>query len=144
MDTQNAGGHTADGVATGEIILETQFRRGAVTAGLDFASFTEGPGPVQLFLNEVKGTPGVVSPSRFTSLGLGKGGPRVFETNIRQVESAIRMQVSAGPRQESLLLLLEEGAPIRLIGPQGFRVTARTISRIEVITARPVSVVNVP
>jgi len=131
-------------IAQGETILETQFQQGAVIRGIDFASFLEGPGGVQLFLNEVKGTPGLVSPSRFTSLGMGRGGQRVFLENLAEVQRAIEMQVPRGPLREALLGEAQSGGTIRLIGPSGFGVTSQGLGRIQGATNRPVVILIVP
>jgi RHS repeat-associated protein len=136
-------GARAMAIAQGETILETQFRQGAVLRGIDFASFVEGPEGVQLFLKEVKGTPGLVSPGRFTSLGLGRGGRQVFEKNLGYVQRAIEAQVA----DEALRAALQRALPsaeVRLVGPSGFGVTGQTIARIQGVTGRPVVVVIMP
>ncbi|MCP4591370.1 MAG: hypothetical protein GY842_11535, partial [bacterium] len=131
-------------VTRGETILEAQFRQGAVTRGIDFASFARTQeGGVQLFLNEVKATPGLVTPGRFTSLGLGRGGLGVFHRNVRQVRNVIRARVSDRALRRELLQALPN-AEIRLIGPSGFRVTAATETRIQTATGRNVLLVTIP
>jgi hypothetical protein len=124
----------------GEIILETQFHQGAVLRGFDFASFTQGPNGVRLFLAEAKSTPGNVVPSRLTSLGLGRGGAEVFRKNLGEAARRIRTQLPEGELQKAILKALTQNAPIRLVGPHGFRVTQATIQRIQATTGRSVLV----
>ena len=126
----------------GEIILETQFRQGAAMRGIDFASFLRTPEGVQLFLNEVSATAGVRSPGSITAFGLGRGGQRILRQNLRQVERAIETQVPAELREA--LRLEFAHAPLRLIGPQGFRITETTESLIQTTTGRDVLILVVP
>ena len=127
----------------GEIILETQFQQGAVLRGIDFVSFVRTPEGVQLFLNEVSSTAGLRSPGTITALGLGRGGSRILEQNLLQVRTAIETQVTGIELQAALRAQFAD-APIRLMGPHGFRITANTESLIRASTGRDVIIVIVP
>jgi len=128
----------------GEIILETQFQQGAVLRGIDFASFIRTPEGIQFFLNEVSSTAGLRSPRTFTALGLGRGGPPIFRQDLRQVRLAVETQIKDDALQAALREALDESATIRLIGPQGFRVSTNTTQLIQSTTGRNVIVVVVP
>lgn len=93
---------------------------------------------------EAKATAGNVVPSRFTSLGLGRGGPEIFRRNLLQVQTAIRGQVIERALQRQLIQSLEQGSSIRLIGPSGFRITQSTTQRIQSVTERNVGVIALP
>ena len=123
---------------------EVSRAQGAAIRGLDFAAFTRTAEGVELVLVESKSTAGLVNPGRFTSLGLGRGGSAVWSTNLSAVERAIQTQVQDKALSEALLSALRSGAPIRLAGPPGFRVTGRTLTLIESTTGRTASVVIVP
>jgi hypothetical protein len=129
--------------ARGEAILETQYPYGGAMLGLDFASFLEAPGGVSLFLTEAKRIAGTASPSRFSSLGLGRGGVQIWRRNLEQVGRAIQAQVTDSALRDALGAALQQ-APIRLVGPPGFRVTPGTIQRIQSVTGRQVIVVTEP
>lgn len=110
---------------------------------LDHGKLDTGEG-LELFLVEAKSTADLVIPSRFTSLGLGRGGLPIFERNLLQVETAIRGQVSERALREQLLQTVRAGSSIRLVGPQGFRVTQTTVQRLQNVTGRNTGVITLP
>jgi hypothetical protein len=74
----------------GEVVIESQFQQGAAKRGIDFLS-VQGTGlNARLIVNEAKDYLGGVAAGRFSALGLGKGGPSVFDTNLRKAIDAIR------------------------------------------------------
>jgi hypothetical protein len=124
----------------GETTFSTKFSVGAVERGFDFGAFIETPEGIILYLNEAKATAGPVSMTRFTSLGVGRGGPQVLRANLRAAELSIRKQFS-GQLQQQLLEALRTESTIRLIGPRGFGVSEATAASIGRVSQRPVVVI---
>ncbi len=124
-------------------MLQTQVQRGAANTGIDFASYIQTSNGPQLFLNEVSSSTALVDASRFTALGMGKGGESILRRNLAGVERVILRDVGEQSVRDALQTQLHgASAQIRLIGPQSFRVSHDTILKIEGSTGFQVTVLD--
>ncbi|GMU32401.1 MAG: hypothetical protein HS101_15020 [Planctomycetia bacterium] len=114
----------------GEIIVLTQFKRGAANRGFDFLSAARSPNGLEVFLNEVKNSTGLQFPSGLTALGLNRAG--TFDANLARAQAAVAEQVTDNALRTGILgALRQQNYSIRIIGRPGIRITPRTESLIQ-------------
>ncbi|HNQ24957.1 MAG TPA: RHS repeat-associated core domain-containing protein [Phycisphaerae bacterium] len=117
----------------GETIVNTQFRQGAVLRGFESVSALEAPGGLRVFVTDVKAIAGNVAPSRLSAFGLND--PATFRLNLLRAQGAVAEQVTDLPLQRAILQALEERTfTVRILGPQGIRVSPSTVSRLQTVT----------
>jgi hypothetical protein len=117
----------------GETIVNTQFRQGAALRGFESVSAVETSTGFRVFVTDVKAIAGNVAPSRLSAFGLND--PATFRLNILRAQGKIAEQVTDLPLQRAILQALEERTfTVRILGPQGIRVSPSTVSRLQTVT----------
>src|SRR5262249_35403824 len=88
--------------------------------GFDFLGVEGSGATARLTIYEVKAYSSVVPVNRFTSFGLGNGGPRVLDINIQHAIKAIRDDTTLSDLTKRTLIrqLRKKRATIRIIAPR--------------------------
>jgi hypothetical protein len=127
--------------ADGEVVIQSQERKGAVDKGFDFLSYTGTGKDAKLFINEAKAYNGNVTETAFSCFGMGRRAkPTTLNESIKLAREAIIKQVPDAATREALLAQLDnKTATVRLFGVGGTVVNSDVLAAVQAKGGWPVS-----